>query len=101
MTGLLPLAAVLAAALGWSDPVPIASTSAAMPPAVAVVDGRVHVFWLDRLGPTASTGDLWHAVLSSDGRVTRSPSRLRSAVDIRFAQGVKRLALGYAPLQRA
>lgn len=85
MTALLPLVVALAAALGWSDPVPIATTSLAVPPAVAVAGGRVHVFWLDRSGPTASAGDLWHAVLSPDGRVRRPPARLRSGVDTRLA----------------
>ena len=82
---LLPLVVALAAALGWSDPIPIATTTAAVPPAVAVADGWIHVFWLDRRGPTASRGDLWYALLSHDGRVTRSPSILRSAVDTRLA----------------
>lgn len=85
---LLPLVVALAAALGWSDPIPIATTSAAIPPAVAVAADRIHVFWVDRRGPTASAGDLWYTILSPQGRVTRSPSRLRTAVDTRLAHPV-------------
>ena len=71
--------------LGWSDPITIAATSVAVPPAVAVTGARVHVFWLDRGGPTEVAGDLWHAVLSADGRPLMPPSRLRSNVDTRLA----------------
>lgn len=85
MIRFLPLVVALSAVLGWSDPIPIATTSTAVPPAVAVAAGRVHVFWLDRRGPVATVGDLWHAVLSADGRLARSPSRLRSSVDSRLA----------------
>ena len=83
MAGTAPAAA--RGPLGWSDPITIAATSVAVPPAVAVTGDRVHVFWLDRGGPTEVTGDLWHTVLSADGRPLMPPSRLRSKVDTRLA----------------
>jgi len=82
---LVPLAVALGAAIGWSDPIPLAATTAAVPPAIAVTADRVQVFWLDRRGPTASTGDLWHTVLSLDGRPVRPPARIRTGVDTRLA----------------
>ena len=85
MIRLLPLVVAFATAFGWSDPVPIATTSAAVPPAVVAAAGRVHVFWLDRRSPTAPAGDLWHAILTPSGRLARSPSRIRTEVDVRLA----------------
>jgi hypothetical protein len=83
-----PAPAVTGPALGWSDPIAIATTSIAVPPALAQADGRLHVFWLDRAGAADGTGDLWYAVLSADGRTLRSPERLRRGVDTRLAHPV-------------
>jgi len=80
----LAAAAAGAVALGWSDPVSLAATSVAVAPTVAVTGGRLHVFWLDRSTPAAAGGELWHAVLSPDGRQVRSPSRLQGGVDTRL-----------------
>ena len=74
-----------AEALGWSDPIQISVSTTAATPAVAAAGDRIHVFWLDRRGPTPSTGDLWHTVLSADGRRLRQAAILRSGVDTRLA----------------
>lgn len=83
---ILPLLLLLSTSpLSWSDPVPIARTTVAAPPAVAVLHDRAHVLWLDRKTPSSSGGEIWHAVLAPDGRLLRSPARLRSGVDLRLA----------------
>ncbi|MDQ7842502.1 MAG: hypothetical protein QN141_03095 [Armatimonadota bacterium] len=81
--------AVLVAAttpLALSDPIAIAETTVAVPPALVAADGVVHLFWIHRPpGYPRSTGELWHAVVATDGRPLGAPSRLATAADTRFA----------------
>lgn len=83
----LPLALLAAAApLGFSDPIPIAETSIAAPPAVVRVDDAVHLFWLDRPpGSPPATGELWHASATLQGRILVGPHRIEVGADTRFA----------------
>jgi len=79
---------LLAAAvpLVLSDPIPIAESTVAAPPAVVVADGTVHLLWIHR--PPASppaTGELWHAAATVAGRSTVAPQRIAQEVDTRFA----------------
>jgi len=77
---------VAAAPLGFSDPIPIAETSIAAPPAVVRVDDTVHLFWLDRPpGSPPATGELWHASATLQGRTLVGPHRVAVGADTRFA----------------
>lgn len=70
----------------FSDPIPIAETTVAAPPAAVALDGLIHLFWLHRpSGSPAATGELWHAAVGEDGRVTIPPRRLHAGADTRFA----------------
>lgn len=66
---------------GWSDPIIIADTTVAAPPALAAVADQLHLFWLD--APVRETV-LRHAVVDKLGRVLRSPADLAVNADRRF-----------------
>ena len=56
----------------------------------------------DREVPSFAVGDHVRHATFGEGRVLEVEGEgVRAVVTVRFAQGVKRLALGYAPLQRA
>jgi DNA helicase-2/ATP-dependent DNA helicase PcrA len=56
----------------------------------------------DREVPSFAAGDQVRHATFGEGRVLEVEGEgVRAVVTVRFAQGVKRLALGYAPLQRA
>jgi DNA helicase-2/ATP-dependent DNA helicase PcrA len=56
----------------------------------------------DREVPVFAAGDQVRHATFGEGRVLEVEGEgVRAVVTVRFAQGVKRLALGYAPLERA
>ena len=67
---------------GWSDPVFIAETTVAAPPALVIINDMVHLFWLGRegTGPVA----LRHAIVDADGRIISAPRTLAARADSRF-----------------
>ena len=55
----------------------------------------------DREVPSFAAGDQVRHSAFGEGRVLEVEGEgVRAVVTVRFAQGVKRLALGYAPLER-
>jgi hypothetical protein len=66
--------------LVWSDPVTVAETAVAAPPAITVVGDRLHLFWLDK---TAGATVLRHAVLDAGGRVHGAVQEFSRGVDER------------------
>ncbi|HXF81315.1 MAG TPA: hypothetical protein VNN19_00970 [bacterium] len=85
-----PLAVLLLAAapavVGFAEPVTVAETSVAAPPAIVAAGGLIHLLWLDRPpGSPPATGELWHAALGPNGRRAIRPQRLAVGADTRFA----------------
>jgi hypothetical protein len=66
--------------LVWSDPITVAETAVATPPAIAVVGDRLFLFWLDK---TAGATVLRHVVLDAGGRVHGALGEVSRGVDER------------------
>jgi hypothetical protein len=85
LLGAVLLAAAPAIA-GFAEPIAVAETSVAAPPAIVPAGGLIHLVWLDRPpGSPPATGELWHAALGPNGRRAIGPRRLAAGADTRFA----------------
>lgn len=82
----LLLAAAALSTPPFSDPLPVAETTIAAPPALAGTEDVLHLFWLTR-PPSAppATGEIWHAAVSARGTVGVAPHRVASGADTRLA----------------